>query len=307
MKSMQSILELANTTTATAGIASVTPEVWSQEVEQQGENIREARNWVKIKRDLSGRGGDVLHVLKGFRFTTGADVETAPSEAGAKTLYAVDDYDVLDLTPAPYNSGVKIAEDVVEELDIDVIADINEKIAEVLAQYEDEQILSSAVSNAGNAVYGGDATSDGTLNTGDIISTDLFANAITEIEVDRYKPDVCFIHPRHKNVFIKDSQFISAAEYGDQSIVKRGEIGDYLGVRMIVTNNVPSISPQTGTGNAAVMWDSRKALVLALKQDIVIKSDYLVADGAYIIVGRIKFAVGVLFANAICKIAVTNS
>lgn len=304
---MKSILELANTQTSSTGIASVTPEIWSQEVEQQGENIREARNWVKIKRDLSGRGGDVLHVLKGFRFTTSADVETAPTEASARTFYTVDDYDVLDLTPAPYNSSVKIAEDVVEELDIDVIADINEKIAEVLAQYEDEQILSNAVSNAGNAVYGGDATTDGTLDTGDIISTDLFANAITEIEVDRYHPDVCFIHPRHKNVFIKDTQFTSTAEYGDQSVVKRGEIGEYLGIRIIVTNNVPSITPNSGTGNAAVMWDSKKALVLALKQDITIKSDYLVADGAYVIVGRIKFAVGVLYANAICKISVTNS
>ena len=304
---MLSILQLVNTTTATAGIAGLTPEVWSNEVEAQGENIREARNWVKIDRKLVGRGGDVSHVLKGFRFVQDVDVETAPTEAGTKTFYAVDDADTLDLTPAPYNSSVKIAEDVVEELDVDIIAHINEQIAEVLAQYEDVQILSNAVTNAGNAVYGGDATSDGTLNTGDIIITDLFANAITEIEVDRYQPDVCFIHPRHKNVFIKDSQFISAAEYGDQSVVKKGEIGEYLGVKVIKTNNVPAIVPNSGSGNAAVMWDSRKALVLALKQDITIKSDYLVADGAYVIVGRIKFAIGVLYSNAICKISVTNT
>ena len=304
---MKTIFELTNTSTATSGISSITPEVWSDEVEQQGENIREARNWVKVNRKLVGRGGDVVHVSKGFRLTTTSDVDTAPSEATESTFYAVDDYDVLDLTPAPYKSSVKVAEDVVEELDVDIIADINEKIAEVLAQYEDVTILSTAVSNAGNAVYGGDATSDGTLDTGDIISTDLWANAITEIEVDRYIPDVGFIYSRHKNVFIKDSQFISAAEYGDQSIVKRGELGEYLGVRMVRTNNVPAITPNSGSGNAAVIWDSRKALVLALKQDITIKSDYLVADGAYVIVGRIKFAVGVLFANAICKISVVNA
>ena len=304
---MRSILELANTITTSAGISSVTPEVWSEEVEAQGENIREARNWVKINRSSMNRGNDVVHVLKGFRFTTGTDVETAPTEASTATFYTVDDYASLDLTPLPYKSSVKIAEEVVEFLDIDVIADINDKIAEVLAQYEDVQILSSAVTNAGNAVYGGDATSAGTLNVGDIISTDLFANAITEIEADRYHPDVCFIHTRHKNVFIKDSQFISAAEFGDNKVVKTGQIGEYLGVNMITTNNVPAITPNTGTGNAAVMWDSKKAIVLALKTDIVIKSDYLVVDGAYVIVGRIKFAVGALYADAICSINVTNA
>lgn len=304
---MKSILELTNTLTSTSNIDSITPEVWSAEVEAQGENLREARNWIKVDRSLVGRSGDVAHIMKGARLTTSSDVETSKGEGSDATFYALDDFGTLDLTPAPYYSAVQISEDTVEEVNVDIIAEANKLLAEVLAQYEDEQILSTANSSAGNAVYAGDATSDGTLDTGDVMTTDLFANAIVEIEADRYRPDVCFIHPRQKLALIKDSQFVSAAEYGSDRVVKTGEIGEYLGVRLIVTNNVPSVTPNSGTAHAAVMWDSRKGPAIALKHDVRIKSDYYVPSGNYRIVARHKFAVGVLFADAICKIATADA
>mgnify|MGYP001571991861 CR=1 FL=1 len=304
---MRTILELANTTTGTSNIDSLTPEVWSAQAEQQGENLRVARNFIKVDRSLVGKPGDVAHILKGARLVQSVDVETNKTEASDATFYALDDYGSLDLTPAPYYSAVQVTEDTVEEVNIDVLADATTYIAEALAQYEDVQILSTGQSNAGNSVFGGDATSNATLDTGDILTTDLFANAIREIRKDRYQPDVCFLAPDQENVFLKDSQFVNAAQYGSNKVVANGELGEYLGVKIIVTNNVATVSPNTGTAHACVMWDSKKSLVLALKHDIRIKSDYYVPSGNYRIVGRLKFAVGVLFSDAICKIAVTDT
>ena len=304
---MRSVLELTNTITSTSGIANLTPEVWSAEVEQQGEDLREARNWIKVDRSLVGRPGDVAHVLTGARLTTSSDVETGKVEAADATFYALDDFTSVDLTPAPYYSAVQVSEDVVEEVNVDVLAEANRLLAEVLAQYEDEQILSSAATNATNNVYGGDATSDGTIDTGDIFTTAMFKAARREIKKDRYKPDVCFMNADAEYAILEESQFISAAEYGDGRVIRTGEIGTYLGVANIVTENVPTITPNSGTGHAAIMWDSRKGPVIALKHDIRIKSDYYVPSGNYRIVARTKFAIGTLFTAAMCKISYADA
>lgn len=309
---MRTIQELTDTKTDTANIAGITPEVWSQTVEAQAENIRVARNFCKISRALQGRPGDVDHVLKKARLTATSDVESGKTEAGTVTFYALDDYGSLDLTPAPYYSSVRIADEVVEEVQTNIIQDANELIAEALAQKEDVAILTAvAAVSSPNAVYGGDASSAGTLDTGDTITTDLVADALMAMRVDRYGMDprkcVLFISPYQENVFLKDSQFVNAAEYGSDKIIHNGEIGDYLGVKIVVTNNIPTNTPNSGTGHTCLLWEVGKGPVLSVKQDIRVEVDRNVQYQAWDIVGRISFAAGGLYANAICLVEVTDA
>jgi len=113
-------------------------------------------------------------------------------------------------------------------------------------------------------LYGGDATSDTTLETGDVLTTEL----INEAEVllsgriayywvggvwtvssgtknpwsnEARDPYVLMIGQRQKQSLRNSSQFVNASEYGSRVVISSGEIGDYLGNRVIVSNNAESV------------------------------------------------------------------
>lgn len=115
-------------------------------------------------------------------------------------------------------------------------------------------------------IYGGDATdASNSLDTGDVITTDLVAkmrrllmskagyfwssNTWTKAGVDKnpweptaQEPFVLFIAPEQEEAFLTDPQFVNASEYGGNEVVLNGEIGRYIGVKVISTTKVPSIS-----------------------------------------------------------------
>ena len=39
-----------------------------------------------------------------------------------------------------------------------------------------------------------------------------------------------------------NSQFVNAAEYGSRVVISSGEIGEYLGIRVLVSNNAESVA-----------------------------------------------------------------
>jgi len=141
-------------------------------------------------------------------------------------------------------------------------------------------------------LYGGDATSDTTLESGDVLTTEI----INEAEVllsgriayywtggtwtlssgtnnpwanEARDPYVLMIGQRQKQALRNSSQFVNEAEYGSRVVISSGEIGDYLGVRIIVTNNAESVvsggtSPDgastTGTNmTRCILMKGRKA------------------------------------------------
>ena len=171
-----------------------------------------------------------------------------------------------------------------------------------------------ATSSASGAqwLYGGDARLDSELAAGDTITTDLVADAkkMMMSTICKYwntasagsiqtssasknpwmpednDPFYLLVAPEQAAVLEKDSQFVNAAEYGSSEIVKGGlkvgEIGamgnPYLGVRIIVANNVPyyntSASSPDGESGAnpgvnmhrCIMLKGKKAGVLAWGQ-----------------------------------------
>jgi N4-gp56 family major capsid protein len=114
-------------------------------------------------------------------------------------------------------------------------------------------------------LYGGDATTDATLESGDVLTTEL----INEAEVllsgrtayywnagtftasagtknpwtnETRDPYVLMIGQRQKQALRNSSQFVNASEYGSRVVISSGEIGEYLGIRVIVSNNTESVA-----------------------------------------------------------------
>ncbi|MHA1541344.1 MAG: hypothetical protein ACTSQH_00025 [Candidatus Hodarchaeales archaeon] len=114
-------------------------------------------------------------------------------------------------------------------------------------------------------LYGGDATADSGLETGDVLTTELIneAEVLLNGRVAYYwnsgvwtvsagtknpwtnearDPYVLMIGQRQKQALRNSSQFVNASEYGSNVVISSGEIGEYLGVRVIVSNNTESVA-----------------------------------------------------------------
>ena len=164
---------------------------------------------------------------------------------------------VVELTYSLYKYGSIISKTMLKTASVDLIAHAKDQLAFNASRVVDTAIASAlgGASSPADTLYGGDATSTATVADGDILTTDLIADAITTLdnkgwENDQAQPYLLFISPKQKAALLKDSQFTNAAEYGNNSVVLNGEIGQYLGAKVIVSTRLPDIS-STAAATAA--------------------------------------------------------
>jgi N4-gp56 family major capsid protein len=166
---------------------------------------------------------------------------------------------------------------------------IGEKIDIAIATAIGDALSPSSTVSGMQSLYGGDATSDNTLTAGDVLTTELLAkarrllmsknkqyrlNAGSSVAVNgggydaiagtvagnpwTNTPDmpfVFYIGPAQQEAFLVDSQFTNAAEFGSRGPILNGEIPGYLGVRIVVTNNVE----QVASGGTSIEGESSTA------------------------------------------------
>ncbi|MFA5132878.1 MAG: hypothetical protein WC444_06155 [Candidatus Paceibacterota bacterium] len=122
--------------------------------------------------------------------------------------------------------------------------------------------MSNSVNGATN-LMGGDATmADLSLVDGDILTTELMKKAVRHMTSDKgyywsnttthtpsavtknaweptaSEPLVWYIAPENRTQLQDDSQFMSAAEYGSDKVLLKGEIGEFIGTKIICTTKV---------------------------------------------------------------------
>jgi len=250
--------------------------------------------------------GDILRVPVGGTITA-----SATTDGTALVPDEITTYSSIDFTPAEYGCARAISRQTVDELQFDVLADVTRQIGRALAQVEDATILSTMGANTPatnqNAVYSGTGnTAIADLADGDLITVDDFADAVTADRVDDYQPDVAFIHPTQENIFIKDGQFVNAAEYGSADVVKKGELGTYLGVKIVSTTNVLA-STAGSAGHNSLVFDSADAAGIAVKRNATIETKYEPLDRCHYIAGTNSWNVQLIQPKASCVIYSTDA
>jgi len=177
-------------------------------------------------------------------------------------------------TPLPYVEGIALrrydldtnAVNLLNEAKNELSYAIGDRIDNAIAVAIGDATYSTSTTAGSQHLYGGDATDATELTAGDVITTDLVAKAAkylkdiyfyyrasntygaeTKASTSYVKnpwqnsaddPFTLFIGPSQEEAFRKDSQFVNAAEYGSNKVVMSGEIGEYLGIRILVTTNV---------------------------------------------------------------------
>jgi len=133
-------------------------------------------------------------------------------------------------------------------------------------------------STTASGVYGGDASSTATLETGDVITVDRIVDMKIELQKKNFakKPEeaVLFLHPEQYKQLLKSSQFTNAAEFGGNSVVTRGVIQEYVGVIIEVSTLVTSKSTWGSgslAGHYAYMIDPTAAAGIVWKEKAKVK------------------------------------
>ena len=232
----KTVQELAagNTTTGSTGISSVQAEQWLKEILEFAKERMFFEQFAMVA-DLPA-GNNVLHVPVA---ASNIDFTVHTTEGTGRTMEQIDNLSTVDFTPSIQKLGAAISKEVVRTSSVDVVAYARRQLGHDAAR-NIETALVAALNGATPAasLYGGDASSTATLEPGDVMTPDLVADGLRELKKQGWmsepsEPFVLFIAPENENALLKDSQFVNASEYGSNQVINLGEIGSYLGVRVI--------------------------------------------------------------------------
>ena len=236
-------------------------------------------------------------------------IDTTERTSADITWTTLDNLDGATLTPAIRLAGVAITNHAIRTNALDLLARAKEELIYAIGDKVDLEVRDALIASANEAtsstrgaqvIYGGDATQDSELAAGDTFDLDYISEAkrLLQSTIQTYPnygtgrgtssvsggknpwmneasaPFVLVIPPEVEEIFLKSSQFVNASEYGSDKVIHNGEIGEYLGIKIIVSPNVKSTAASTSaldgsSGTTAVaifrcvMFKARTAVALA--------------------------------------------
>ena len=257
------------------------PSIWLQQILDAAKQRFYFLNFCYLTELQKGQKQAVIPYRKLYKGSTGISYATAaPDDNVAISATVLDNLEGVTVTPAMQASRVSIsnyaiqvnAVDLIRAAQEELVYSIGDKIDQYIAVTVGNALGSSSTVPGATTLFGGSATADGGLAAGDVMTTDLVADARKAL-MSKYKeyrasntgaaggatgavtgtvvgnpwvstpdaPFVLFIGPAQELAFLKDSQFVNAAEYGSNKVIMNGEIGEYIGVKIISTNNVEQV------------------------------------------------------------------
>jgi len=174
----------------------------------------------------------------------------------------VDNYDGVKITPMPVILGRAIQNFGLDTNAINILEEEKTELAVAVAQYIEYNLIttigdatnSTSTAAGAQTIFGGDATSSATLAAGDVLTTEIITDAAirlediqfgyrasgaygaeTKVAISSYRKNpwnrtdgefVLFIGPKQKAVLLKDSQFMNAAEFGRDILIREGREAD---------------------------------------------------------------------------------
>jgi len=279
------------------------------------------------------------------------DFEDTVAENTTITWTTLDTVDGVEAAPADQNAGIKISERALRTNALDLVREAREQLTYYAGDKVDLAVRDALVASTNQAatatrgaytVYGGDARADSELAAGDVITPDMVvdakvnltssvlkywvpgtpaAEAISSVTANTWKatsnePFVLIIAPEQSRAFLKDSQFMNASEYGGNEILMEGEIGKYVGCKVIETSNTKSFTAAGtaadgggvagATGHRCVLFKALKAMGLAWGSKPRLRVFDYTSDLSKRMVMDLAYAAVAIQKDAICNIDVAD-
>ena len=285
---MLSFEQLADT--GTADVDAVTREKWAKVVEETAKSKRVFRDLIRFDNSLTGTDGQILHIPR-----RGVIEASALSEGGTISPTKLSYTEAATLQPSPVGAAVVIGQQASEMAYVNAIKDANYEIGEGLAKSEDVAIAEKLCSGTTNVLYAGGGTAVDDLVAGNVMTPQLFARAKMLLEANNYSADAFCGAPQQMWQLGTTEQFSNAAFFGNREYLQKGEISNYIGVRLATSNNLPSdVNTGTVSYHACVMFDKRKAVCIATKNPMKIETDKDILTQENIIAGVYSYDVEII-------------
>lgn len=251
------------------------PVQWLQKVVEAGKErqiVQQAFSQYTIP-----EGHNMMVIPKRKKFLARGSWETSSEEYSVNTPVTwtqINTDDGVQITPADEHYGVEITNKAIRTNAIPIVNYCREEITYRMADVVDTACSTAlddatAMSNTVwgmQTIFGGDATdANNNLDDGDVLTTQMInkakrllestlgyywasnvwtKSAVTKNPWESGKdgPFMLYIAHEQAETLRNDSQFVNAAEYGDREVILNGEIGQYLGVKVLTTTKVPALA-----------------------------------------------------------------
>jgi len=295
---------LREAVTSTAATAAI-PQVWAPEIARSPAGVvANLRDVVKVYPQIKAKPGDKVKIP---RIATPEFVEFSEGSAPSEASYTID---ALEVTLGEYGNTVSVSYTVLEDISADVVATMEDGFVEAAKLKEDEIILTQLDAiDAGDlaaVLYGGDATSEDGVDSGDVMDPDLIGKAVKEVMEEGFPVKAgdmaVVLHPKQYQDLVLNTQFTNVAAWGARDVVSTGRLTSYMGVDILVSGKVP-----TGTGSGGITtyhaYAFRKdAVALVPKRDLLIETEKDTAARLLKLTASHRFGVGILFPKAVVRI-----
>ena len=309
----QTVKELANETdTSTTGISAVQGKEWLRVILETAQKKMYFQQFAYVANVAKGNKDIAIPIA-----STNKSFTSSSTEATARTMTELDNLNTVVFTPATDKLGACISKEVVQTSQVDVVKFAREQMAYDAALKIDTAFATAieAVSSPAATLYGGDATATNNLEDGDVISTDLVAKAQRYLKANGWvsepdRPFVLFVPAVAEEAFLKDSQFVNASEYGNDMVVMNGEIGKYLGVRVVVSEQCPAHTTWGSgalAGHVCFLCKARVAFGIAYREQPSLDFEYKKDEAAYYVYLDMAYQCKTLQENAIVVINVADA
>jgi len=264
---MKKIIELADTTSANN--TATQAKKWLSDVILGAKKLMYFEQVAKKVTVPEGYKDIVVPYLANW-LSTMDDTTTEGAEVTATTM---DTINGVTLTPSPHAYSIVFSYHALRINQVNLLDAARQNLMYYYADVVDQAIrdallnatAATSTARGRQTLFGGDATSKDTLETGDTITTDLIAKAKRYLRSTtcRYwsggtegissdskfpwrpeanQPFVLFMAPEQENKLLTDSQFVNAAEFGGREAILNGEIAKYLGIKLVVSDNTASFT-----------------------------------------------------------------
>lgn len=302
-------------TTSTGGTSVITDFRFTQFTDKLmkiGQDFRYLQNVVNHNTQLVGTRD---YGVRLFYEASVLDVTQTHTEGGERTFSEMTNLGFIDAAVTFKMGAICISKELASTTHIDLVEYAKYAIVQATEKDIEGDIVTEIETATANAVWGGDATSDATLATGDVITPDVIADARKAIREDNFIPAVLVIHPTQEGALMKDSQFVNAAEYGGREVILNGEIGKFLAVKVIATTNVDAKTTTTDSwgadGHLCFMIGKNQQgewpVTLVWKEKPHYSYEFLKRWNNHYIYVDAAYDVELVQANGICEISVTDA
>jgi len=298
----QSVQELATgaTTTATGGfdsiVTGVVGKVWLKMLIDAAKKKMFFEQFAFVSTAPKGNK-DVAVPL----YTSNLTFTTTSTQAVTRTKTAIDNLSTVVFTPATVKMGVEISKDVVRTSQVDTVKFAREQLVYDSALTIDkafDAVLYSTAAYAGTGpaaasgtgtntfLYGSLRAAEASLVAGDVLDTVIINRARRVLKAQGWfpetdKPFVLFIPAVAEEALMNDSQFVNASEYGGNEVVMNGEIGRYLGVKVISTEQCTAVSLNTLDGHYCYMVKAKVSYGICYGEKPTIDFEYVKDEATF--------------------------